>query len=214
MLCWFLLFCVDFCVSVLYMCISIPALHIHSPVPFFWIPYICINIYLFFSFWLASLCVTGCRLLQAQFNWHISSSLWLSSIPLYVCTTTSLSIHQWTSRLLPCPGVVNSAAVNIGVQVSFWIMFFSRYKIHWKRTWQPTPVFLPGESHGQQSLAGYSPWVTKNQTWLKCLSRHTCKVCWVAIDPCTGDKRNPSYLTMIWLICVLEGETVYPDEAK
>ena len=26
------------------------------------------------------------------------------------------------------------------------------------RTWQPTPVFLPGESHGQRSLAGYSPW--------------------------------------------------------
>jgi len=24
-------------------------------------------------------------------------------------------------------------------------------------TWQPTPVFLPGESHGQRSLAGYSP---------------------------------------------------------
>ena len=24
--------------------------------------------------------------------------------------------------------------------------------------WQPTPVFLPGESHGQRSLAGYSPW--------------------------------------------------------
>ena len=31
-------------------------------------------------------------------------------------------------------------------------------KIPWKRAWQPTPVFLPGESHGQRSLAGYSPW--------------------------------------------------------
>ena len=28
----------------------------------------------------------------------------------------------------------------------------------WRRKWQPTPVFLPGESHGQRSLAGYSPW--------------------------------------------------------
>jgi len=26
------------------------------------------------------------------------------------------------------------------------------------RKWQPTPVFLPGESHGQRSLAGYRPW--------------------------------------------------------
>ena len=27
-----------------------------------------------------------------------------------------------------------------------------------EREWQPTPVFLPGESHGQRSLTGYSPW--------------------------------------------------------
>ena len=26
----------------------------------------------------------------------------------------------------------------------------------WRRKWQPTPVFLPGESHGQRSLTGYS----------------------------------------------------------
>ena len=31
-------------------------------------------------------------------------------------------------------------------------------KITWRRTWQPTSVFLPGESHGQRSLVGYSPW--------------------------------------------------------
>ena len=30
-------------------------------------------------------------------------------------------------------------------------------KIPWRRAWQPTLVFLPGESHGQRSLAGYSP---------------------------------------------------------
>ena len=34
-------------------------------------------------------------------------------------------------------------------------------KIPWKRKWQPTPVFLPGKSHGQRSLAGYSPWGRK-----------------------------------------------------
>ena len=42
----------------------------------------------------------------------------------------------------------------------------------WRRTWQPTPVFLPGESHGQWSLAGYSPWghkesdTTNTHTWI------------------------------------------------
>ena len=34
-------------------------------------------------------------------------------------------------------------------------------KIPWRKAWQPTPVFLPGESYGQRSLAGYSPWGLK-----------------------------------------------------
>ena len=34
-------------------------------------------------------------------------------------------------------------------------------KIYWRWAWQPTPVFLPGESHGQRSLMGYSPWAGK-----------------------------------------------------
>ena len=31
----------------------------------------------------------------------------------------------------------------------------------WRRKWQPTPVRFPGDSHGQRSLAGYSPWGRK-----------------------------------------------------
>ena len=31
----------------------------------------------------------------------------------------------------------------------------------WRRKWQPTPVFLPGESQGWRSLVGYSPWGRK-----------------------------------------------------
>ena len=31
-------------------------------------------------------------------------------------------------------------------------------KIPWRRKWQPTPVLLPGKSHEQRSLEGYSPW--------------------------------------------------------
>ena len=34
-------------------------------------------------------------------------------------------------------------------------------KIHWRRTWKPTPGFVPGESYGQRSLAGYGPRVAK-----------------------------------------------------
>ena len=45
-------------------------------------------------------------------------------------------------------------------------------KILWRRAWQPTPVFLPGESHGQRSLAGHSSWACKNETQLEWLSTH------------------------------------------
>ena len=34
-------------------------------------------------------------------------------------------------------------------------------KIPWRRKWQPPPVSLPGESHGQRSLVGYDPWGRK-----------------------------------------------------
>ena len=34
--------------------------------------------------------------------------------------------------------------------------------MHWRRKWRPTPEFLPGKSHGQRSLEGYSPWGLKN----------------------------------------------------
>ena len=37
-------------------------------------------------------------------------------------------------------------------------------KIPWRRKLQPTPVYLPGESHGQRRLAGYCPWGRKSRT--------------------------------------------------
>ena len=45
-------------------------------------------------------------------------------------------------------------------------------KILWSRAGQPTPVFLPGESHGQRSLVGYSPWGRKESHMTERLSTH------------------------------------------
>ena len=39
-------------------------------------------------------------------------------------------------------------------------------KIPWRREWQPTPVFSPGQSHEQRVLEGYGPWNHKSQTRL------------------------------------------------
>ena len=46
-------------------------------------------------------------------------------------------------------------------------------EIPWRRAWQPTPVFFPGESHGQRSLAGYSPCGHKESDTTKQLSIQT-----------------------------------------
>ena len=44
-------------------------------------------------------------------------------------------------------------AGNVRLRFNPWVR-----KIPWRKAWQPTPVFLPGESHRQRSLAGYSLW--------------------------------------------------------
>ena len=50
-------------------------------------------------------------------------------------------------------------------------------KTPWRREWQPTPVFLPGESDGQRSLAGYSPWGRRESDTIKRVTHiHTFSV--------------------------------------
>ena len=57
-----------------------------------------------------------------------------------------------------------------GLKFDPWVRKFS-----WRRKWQPTPVFLPGEFHEQRSLAGYSPWGCKELDMTERLSMHACK---------------------------------------
>ena len=44
----------------------------------------------------------------------------------------------------------------------------------WRREWEPTPVFLPGESHGQRNLTGYSPWGPKELDTTEQLTLSLC----------------------------------------
>ena len=46
-------------------------------------------------------------------------------------------------------------------------------KIPWRRNWQHTPVFLPGKSHDQRSLVGFSPWDCKESDTTEQVSPHT-----------------------------------------
>ena len=47
------------------------------------------------------------------------------------------------------------------------------WKIPWRREWQPTPVFLPEQSHGQRSLTDYSPWDHKESDTTE-VTEHEC----------------------------------------
>ena len=49
---------------------------------------------------------------------------------------------------------IGSLRVGHDWATSLWLFTF----MHWRRKWQPTPVFLPGESQGQGSLVGFRLW--------------------------------------------------------
>ena len=70
-------------------------------------------------------------------------------------------------------------------------------KIPWRRAWQPTPVFLPGESHGQRSLASYSPWGRKESDTTERLStaQHRLKFTYFPREAETEPERE-SYINI------------------
>ena len=73
---------------------------------------------------------------------------------------------------IPCmeePGRLQSmGSLRVGHD---WVTSLSLFTfMHWRRKWQPTPVFLPGESQGQGSLVGCRLWVTQSRTRLKQLN--------------------------------------------
>ena len=58
-----------------------------------------------------------------------------------------------------------------------WMTSLSLFPfMHWRRKWQPTPVFLPGESQGWESLVGCHLWVAQSQTQLKWLSNSSSRI--------------------------------------
>ena len=63
---------------------------------------------------------------------------------------------RWCFHSLPKTQMV----MNLPALQETWFDLWA-WGIPWRREWLPTPVFLPGESHGQRSLVGYSPWGSK-----------------------------------------------------
>ena len=68
---------------------------------------------------------------------------------------TVQKLPQWPFQVLAL--VVKIPPANAGDIREHGLDTWIR-KIPWRREWEPTPVFLPGESHGERNLMGYSPW--------------------------------------------------------
>ena len=59
-----------------------------------------------------------------------------------------------------------------------WVTSLSLFTfLHWRRKWQPTPVFLPGESQGRGSLVGCSPWGREESNTTERLRSHFSLSC-------------------------------------
>ena len=57
----------------------------------------------------------------------------------------------------PLPNHASLPASSHKMQVPIGALVSPPWMQTWRRKWQPTPVFLPGKSHGQRRLAGYGP---------------------------------------------------------
>ena len=78
-------------------------------------------------------------------------------------------IHQRDIYIFSClfihigPGLYNESSTflemwNIRISMLFKAIPQHLYILTWRRQWHPTPVLLPGKSHGRRSLVGCSPW--------------------------------------------------------
>ena len=68
----------------------------------------------------------------------------------------------------------------------------------WRRKWQPTPVFLPGESQGQQSLVGCRLWVAQSWTRLKRLSSSSSSLlCFFSFNEVEEKKKDQSSFQVV-----------------
>ena len=100
---------------------------------------------------------------SSQTYWNIFTyDLWKKSYDVY--SAVLVGHAQWLSGKLS-----TSQCRRWGFIPWFW-------KISWRRKWQPTPVFLPGEFPRQRGPAGYSPWSLKesDMTSLRSSAAQSC----------------------------------------
>ena len=102
---------------------------------------------------------------QCVLNFGVRFSLFALDLPNHLshCLVTCEEMLHFPCFSLSWVSLVAQMVKNPPAMWETWVG-----KIPWRRAWQPTPVLLPGESHGWRSLAGHSPWGRKasDTTWL------------------------------------------------
>ena len=93
-----------------------------------------------------------------------NSSAGIQSPPLALVIVMLPKAHLTSHSRMPGSRWVITPSWLSGSWITF--LYSSSVLFPWRTKWQPTPVSLPGESHGRRSLVGYSPQVAKSQTRL------------------------------------------------
>ena len=93
---------------------------------------------------------------------------------LQLCSTLCNPMDRYTLSCVKWASLVAQTVKSLPAIPGFspWVR-----KILWRREWLPTPVLLPGKSHGQRSLEGYRPWGRKESDtteWSACGGLERC----------------------------------------
>ena len=99
----------------------------------------------------------------------LSSSFTFYTIRKEMATHSSILAWRipWTEEL---GRLQSTGSQRVGYE---WVTSLSLSCLTWRRKWQHTPVLLPGESHGQRSLAGHGPWGRRESDTTE-VTKHAC----------------------------------------
>ena len=115
--------------------------------------------------------VISCRHSQVGWSDHLSVS-WTKDFSLTVRLKGRV-LWGWPLCMITAGSSLVAQMVKcLPAMRETWVRFLCR-EIPWRRKWQSTPPLLPGKSHGQRSLVGYSPWGRKESDmteWLHWLT--------------------------------------------
>ena len=101
--------------------------------------------------------------------------------------------NPWTEE----PSRLQSmGSLRVGHDWATWLSLFSF--LHWRRKWQPTPVFLPGESQGWGSLVAAVYGVTQSWTQLKWLSSSSSIS---FLERCLFNSYDHFKNQLVWSVC-------------